>query len=321
MKAWILALVIVGTGSARGQTPDDAVTMLSSTSFRTRAAGVAQLNAVPVPDLPAAAPAALIGLLEREATGQVIYNETTANEDESWPEYIVDLCEAVLRLHDPRSLRGLAFLGIETSLAAQEYVASFGAAAFPALDEAWRTKETVRPDVVATWGSLLAVTGANALDATDRVTVLSHLAGAAETYPLSLAGAASRGRLVVLAPAIGQIAETTSDQIVRARLQRIAADLRAQLDGTAPAAALLQLHEWAGGVCLGATGSRHGACTALDRLLTDATKQLENANANGARGTVTAAVARVNAAETASAFSASEATTLRAALQYLLGRI
>src|SRR5437660_3756129 len=317
---WTLALAVVAVGAA-AQSPDDAVTMLSAASLRTRAAGVARLNTLPVATLPAAAPAALISLLEREATGQVPYNETTADGDESWQEYIVDLSDAVLRLHDSRSLRGLTLLGIETSRDAQEYVASLGSAALPALNEAWRTKEAVRPDVIATWGSLLTVTGASALDPTDRASVLSRLASAAQGYALAVAGAARRARLVILAPVVGQIADTTSDETTRARLRHIANDLRVQLDATPSSEVLSQLNEWLGGLCVGASGSRHGACTSLDRLLTNATRQIGDADAPAAHSTVNASLERVEAARTADSFSDSEATTLRLVLEYLVARI
>src|SRR5206468_3544827 len=188
----------------------DAVTMPASSSFRTRAAGVAMLNAVPVADLRTEGSSALISLLEREATGQVAYNEVTADGDESWSEYIGDLSFAVLRLNDPRSLRGLALLGIETGRDAQEYVASLGAAALPALDEAWQLKATVRPDVIITWGSLLAVTGTNALSASDRTVVLSHVGTALSDYGVAVATAARRGSIVVLAPALLRIAAGSS---------------------------------------------------------------------------------------------------------------
>lgn len=321
VSSWAFGLAVVAAGTAQAQTPDDAVTMLGASSFRTRAVGVAVLNRVPVSALPSAAPVALMSLLEREATGQVTYNETTADGDESWQEYIVDLSAAVLRLRDSRSLRGLTLLGIETSREAQEYVASLGPAALPALNQAWHDKEIVRPDVILTWGSLLTVSGANTLNSTDRVGVLSRLATAAQTYALSVAGAARRARLVVLAPLIGQVADTTSDETVRARLQRIATDLRAQRDVMTASEVLSQVDEWLGGLCVGATGPRNGACISLDRLLSNAMQQIRDGNAPAARGTVNAAAERVEAARTTGSFIAAEATTLELTLEYLLTRI
>ena len=317
----VLILAVAVAATARGQTPDDAVTMLASSSFRTRAAGVALLNTIPASALPPAAPPALMSLLEREATGQVQYNEITADGDESWQEYIVDLSAAVLRLRDARSLRGLALLGIETSRSAQEFVASLGAAALPALNEAWRAKPTVRPDVILTWGSALAVTGNSALSPADRLAVLAHLESATELYSLAVAGAAGRARLVILAPILNQIGDTTSDVIVRARLQRVSTDLRTQLALTPPVDVLSQLRAWLGGICLDARGPRNGDCTALQQLLENAAARLRAGEGGAARATLTAARQRVETARRAGTFSGVEAVTLSLDLEYLLGKI
>jgi len=144
-----LGLLIALPVGAAAQNVDSLVGVLASPSVYARAQAVARLNLVPLQALPAGAREAMIRLLEREATGQVTYGETTGPDDETYAEYVVDLARGVLRLRDPSAVRGIAFLGIETSRAAQEFIAARGAAAIPVLDEVWAAKERARPSGTA----------------------------------------------------------------------------------------------------------------------------------------------------------------------------
>ena len=108
-----LGLLIALPVGAAAQNVDSLVGVLASPSVYARAQAVARLNLVPLQALPAGAREAMIQLLEREATGQVTYGETTGPDDETHAEYVIDLARGVLRLHDPSAVRGIGSIDVE----------------------------------------------------------------------------------------------------------------------------------------------------------------------------------------------------------------
>ena len=102
LMIWGLAPLPAYLG-AQADNPDSLVRLLTSPSVGVRADAVVRLSLIPMAQLPVAARPALVSLLEREATGQVAYPDTTARY-ETYGEYIIDLTRTVLRFHDPASV-------------------------------------------------------------------------------------------------------------------------------------------------------------------------------------------------------------------------
>ena len=290
-----LGLLIALPVGAAAQNVDSLVGVLASPSVYARAQAVARLNLVPLQALPAGAREAMIRLLEREATGQVTYGETTGPDDETYAEYVVDLARGVLRLRDPSAVRGIAFLGIETSRAAQEFIAARGAAAIPVLDEVWAAKERARPAIITTWGYTLAST-TNGLDAEDRAVLLGRIIRAAAAYLIPTARAARTASLITLLIPLRQIADTATDPVVKNRLLAAAAELDARMAAASATDVLAQLAEVVAGICQGASGARHGVCVSIQSLTSDAQRHIAAGRTNAAHGVLSALQQRAQAA-------------------------
>ncbi len=234
-------------------TADSLARALTSTSIHERAEAVARLNTLPEAELSRSARNSLVTLFNAEAMGRApVDPEPVGAEDETYSEYLVDLTDVVLKLRDPASLPGLARIGIQTSYAAQRYVASFGATALPVLDAAWRTEERARPSIVTTWAFLLAQTGGQSLKAADRGRVIASIVAAVGTYPIAVAAAAEAGPLTSLSPVLADMASHATSEIVR-RDAREAVNELAPLRAALSSIALLdQTSEWVTAIC--ATG-------------------------------------------------------------------
>ncbi|PYP93972.1 MAG: hypothetical protein DMD34_10225, partial [Gemmatimonadetes bacterium] len=126
-------------------------------------------------------------------------------------EYIIDLTRTVVRFHDPTSVRGLSLIGIQTSRAAQEFVAGLGSQSLAALDEAWTTKRSARPSVLVTLGRMVAQQQMNGLSESDRQGVLKRIWAGVDSFPIALATAARAASFFVLVPVLRHIASSDSD--------------------------------------------------------------------------------------------------------------
>jgi len=160
VAAWrccALVVLTVWSSAARAQSVDSLTKLLRSRDVHVRGDAVVRLTNVNTADLPAATRTAIISLLEHEALGDVANADTMplSENDETWGGEIDDLTNLVMRMRDPPALRGVALLGMQTSKAAQEFVADFGPRAMPVLDEAWTRRPDMRPDVDITWGLML----------------------------------------------------------------------------------------------------------------------------------------------------------------------
>jgi len=303
--------------SAQADNPDSLVRLLTAPSLAVRADAVVRLSLIPMAQLPASARPALISLLEREATGQVAYPDTTAAGDETWGEYIIDLTRTVVRFHDPTSVRGLSLIGIQTSRAAQEFVAGLGSQSLAALDEAWTTKRSARPSVLVTLGRMVAQQQMNGLSESDRQGVLKRIWAGVDSFPIALATAARAASFFVLVPVLRHIASSDSDPSVGAAVGRAVAELQPKLDAMPPANVASGLSDWLRALCLSAQGTRSIACTSLSGSLTSARGQITANQPGPARDTLTAFAAQVDAGFQQGVWSDGEHRLLAANARYL----
>jgi hypothetical protein len=229
---------------------DSLARLLMTPSIHKRADVVARLNALPIVELSPSARMGLVALLDAEATGRApVDPNPPGGEDETYSEYLIELTDAVLKLKDPASLRGLTRLGIQTGFQVQRFIASFGATSLPSLDEAWRTEVRARPSIITTWAFTLARTGPNALNPQNRRRVSASIIAATDSFPIAVASAARVGSLSALVPLLADVASRSKSDIVRGEAQKavnVLAPLRA---ATTPVALLEQTSELLRGFC------------------------------------------------------------------------
>ncbi len=309
MGAAALGLLLTLPVGAFGQNVDSLVGVLGSPSVSARAQAVARLNLVPIQSLSSAARQALVQLLEREATGQVRYDQTTGKDDETYSEYVIDLTRGVLRLQDASAVRGIAFLGIETSRAAQEFIATRGSAAIPVLNEVWISKERARPAIITTWGYTLAST-TNGLAPEDRAALLGRIMQAVPAYPIPTARAARTASLITLLIPLRQIADTATDPAVKNRLAAAASELEPRMAAASATDVLAQLAEVIAGICQGASGARQGTCSSIQSLVTDARQHIAAGRTNAAHSVLGALRQRAQTGLSDGTLTALEATII-----------
>ena len=330
----LVTLSALGAPAARAQQPvaDSLAAILSTSDVHLRAEVVGRLNALPIDELTPTARAALIALLDAEANGSVAADpRPLVAEDETYDEYIIDLTDAVLKLHDPASLRALTLLGIQTGQDAQQWVASFGASSLPALAEAWTAKPEARPTIVNTWAFELALTGANALPVKDRQRVLGDLMAATDEFPIAVAAAARIASLSVLAPTLATVAESTSSDVVRNRAEKAVELLGPVRGATSPLTLLNQTLELARGFCVrpgegndaraNSHPNRPSTCGKIRSDLNKARAALDTNRPEAARGALSDAASTAASARAAGVISANEAAAVEGNVSYLLTRI
>lgn len=336
-RSALLAVIVAAAGAmhaspalAQDAPADSLAQQLTTTDIHQRALAVARLNALPLDSLTPRARAALVALLDAEATKrEPLDSEQLTEEDETYDEYIIDLTDAVLKLHDPASLRGLTLLGIQTGQDVQRWIASQGASSLPALDEAWRAEPAARPTIVTTWAFELALTGPNALGSHDRQTVLGSILAATGDHPIAVASAARIASLVALAPALSDLAAGASSDVVRSRAAK-AVEVLAPLRGArTPLQVLEQARELVDGFCL-VPGAAHPPTPAADRAtacgqirgkLAEGRAGLVSGRSAAARAALVEASDRAAAARAQGVFTPAEAAVVEGNVQYLLGRI
>src|SRR6266487_6074011 len=125
----MILLLLSLTLQRPAQQPAEILRALDSPDWQARSSAIHVLNDLPVASLPAGFAEKVIALFEREAVDSAPGPKPEGGE--GYGEYLIALMEGVVRLRDPRSLRGMALLGIQMSREAQEFVAEQGAAVLP----------------------------------------------------------------------------------------------------------------------------------------------------------------------------------------------
>ena len=272
--------------TAFAQSIDELTTLLSSRVVAVRGGAVIQLAGRPIASIPAATRTMLIQLFEAEATkANVAFDSIAGENDESWGEYTANLSDLVLQFNDPRALRGMAYLGIQTSRNAQDFVAGLRAQAIPVLDEAWANNPMGRGAIVETWGALLAPS--NGLDSASRASVMNRLLAPIDTFPISLTFAATHGQLIALVPLFDSLAKTTPDPSLADAFRFARRGLQPQFVAQPLSSRLADLGQWLAGVCTQPPVARVGYCTAAKTTLTTAESLVQSTVYAGARGALT----------------------------------
>lgn len=183
--------------------------------FRFRADAIARIEATPVRRLNPAIAVNLINELDSVASARLSTTPKDSadapDEQEQYPEYVISLTRAVVRLKNPTSVRALALGGLGTSRDAQRFVASQGTAGLGVLDTAFAASDAVAPAVVNTWGYTLA-DDPSRLPFDDSVHVYARILLSAQYYPVAFTYAARHARLFELIPELDSIAaQATAD--------------------------------------------------------------------------------------------------------------
>jgi hypothetical protein len=261
---------------AAAQSVDSLTKLLASRDVHVRGDAAARLAMLDTAALPPKTRAAIISLLEHEAVGDVANADTMplSEDDESWGGEIVDLTDLTIRIGDARGIRGVALLGIQTSRAAQEFIARFGPRSIPALDEAWAKNPDMRHDVDITWGIMMAP-GHPAVDSATRRVIAARLLAPADTFPMGLSFAATAGKLYSLVPLLDSLALTLTDSFDVGDLRSASKQLSPVYAQHSRTERIHDLQFWLSAVCTHPQAPLRQYCLAEARQLADAIKQVE----------------------------------------------
>jgi hypothetical protein len=310
-------------GSDDQPSVDSLARLLDSPDFYARGMGVDYVNHMPAENVPPTLKTRMIALLESEAL-EVIQNPSSepsedGSEGEGYGEYLGFLADGVLRFNDPRSLRGMALIGL-TSKVARQFVASQGSASLPYLDEAWATETGTDVAVARTWALMLG-TYSNRFTHDELVAIRRRIFGGLSARPLAFAWAAQTAPLPEAVSVLDAVATTGEGEILRSRAAHTAAELRPKRDALSPKAVLSTLDMWLDAFCVAPQGARNGACQSLDNLLANATKHVEAGRNQPAANVLRAFADRADQALAQGAFTASESRLLAENARYLAGRM
>jgi hypothetical protein len=322
----VTTMAIIGMPSAaRGQDGAQSrdiaalTTALDAADLATRAEAVAVLGTIPPATLPAATKLRLVSLLEREATTPVVARPDDG-EDSERGIYLVQLVRTVVRLQHPASLRGLALLGIQTSLAAQKFVASQGDSSVAMLAEAERADTNSRGAVAETRGMMLGEYAAR-LSPGARATIRVSLLATAPIDPLAFSHGVAYGRLYEATPVLVALAAQSTEEFDRGVLGTAAAKL-ATLRDNAPTSQILDgLFESIAALCAGAKGGRQQTCQSMvstARLVFDHLREARPALARQALRTLAAAATDAMRRGT---ITPTEGTMIAGTATYLVTRV
>ncbi len=326
-----MAALLLLAAPVRAQAPEaDALAeRLSDPQAHVRADAVARLNSLPLEELTPNARAKLVALLDAEARKAMPAPEdVSSEEDERYDEYLLDLTDAVLKLRDPGSLRGMALLGIHSGLEAQRYVASFGSQSLALLGEAWRSDPELRADVMGTWGFMLAGTGT--LSDQERDQLLSEIMSVADEHPIYVATAARTAPLPVLSPVLADLAASATSVVVRSRTEKAVQEL-APLRSAMSAEALLRETERIARSFCSVPGlkvkpphghlNRPAACGKIGADFEEARAALSTGRPADARAALGDAAAVATEARSSGMLTAAEASLVAGNASYLASRI
>jgi hypothetical protein len=321
-------MAIIGTPAAiRGQAapppPDFAAltAALDAPDVSTRATAVAILATIPPITLPSATRVKLILLLEREAaTAAVAETREDDGEDSETGLYLVELVRTVVRLQEPASVRGLAMLGIQTSLAAQRFVAAQGDTAVALLAQAERA-DTNSVGVVAETRGLMLGEYSSRLSPAARSVVRASLLATAATDPMAFAQGAEYARLIEATPVVEAHAAAATTELGRAILADAAAKLAALRVQATTAEVLAALTTSIAAICGGATAERLHLCQWMVERARLATDHLRDARSTAAQQALRTLAAAATDAARRGIITPTEGTMIAGTATYLVTRI
>ncbi len=310
----LVVAALAGLGPpVRAQNVDSLARLLDSADWRVRSGAVSGLSALAAPRFSASVTEKIIHLLEREA----LHREPTGAGGEGHGEYEISLVELALQLHDPRTLRGMALLGIQTSRAAQTFVASQGSAALPYLAAAWTSDTNARSAVVSTWAMMLG-TFAQALTPSDQADVRARIFAADS---LDLAFAAEEAPLPEAVPMLAAMSQATASPMLKQELAGALRTLRPLRDRLTASDLIARVQAWRTAFCNGAAGRRAAACEALGARLTVAASDVLAGRTLSARSVLSGIADASDAAFREGALTSLERTFVSENARYLAARL
>jgi hypothetical protein len=318
-------MAIVGMPSvARGQggAPLDITaltTALAAADLATRAEAVAALGTVPPGALPATTKLRLVSLLEREATTPAVPRPDDG-EDSERGTYLMQLVRTVVRLQHPASLRGLALLGIQTSLAAQQFVASRGDSSVALLVAAERADTNSRGSVAATRGMMLGEYAAR-LSPVGRLSIRAALLATAPIDPLAFAHGVEYARLVEATPVLVALAAQATEELDRDILGAAATTLTTLRDKAPTEQILDGLTESLAALCASAKGGRQQTCQSMVSAARLAFDHLREARPALARQALRTLAAAATDAMRRGTITPTEGTMIAGTATYLITRV
>ena len=292
---------------------------LDATELSARAAAVATLATVPPATLPTATKLRLISLLEREATTPAVPRPDDG-EDSERGLYLVQLVRTVVRLQHRASLRGLALLGLQTSRAAQQFVASQGDTAVSLLAQAERADSSNARVATETRGLMLGEYAAK-LSPAARSAVRASLLAAAATDAVTFALAVESARLVEATPVLVALADQATTDLDRAILTQAASKLATLRDQATTDQVLAGLTESVSALCVGAKSARLEKCQAMVKTARLVFDHLRDARPALARQALRTLAAAANDAMRRGTITQTEGTMIAGTATYLVTRI
>lgn len=317
ITALVLALTVSVPPVTEAQQPAELLQNLDSPDWQVRSRVIRELNRLAVTDLPPTFAVKAIALLEQEAT--TTSTQTLEDPGEGYGEYLIALVKGVLRLNDSRATRGMARLGISVNRAAQDFVASQGAAALPDLDVAWQD-ESMRPMVTITWARML-LNNVGHLSNADRLSVIQKLLNAGTEEHLAFAWAADIASLTIAIPVLDNMTAADVSDIVQAQSRTVSSRLTPIRGAMSFAVQLGQLGDALNALCLGASGARSSACTSLSANLSNTQSQLAANQESAARDALLAFATEVDAGVQQGIWTADEQRILGGNSRYTVSRM
>ena len=315
--ARLLAVLVVTGGSvgslpAQHVSPESLLVRLQSPDWQVRSDAIFRLNGLSHDSLPAGYADAIVGLLDRETV-----SPDSAHFGEGYGEYMIEVVEAALNLDDPRTLRGIATWGLQTSRVAEDWLARQGGAALTYLDSAWSSPYGDRHAITDTWAKMLG-SYPDGLSVTEQVRVLHSIVMADS---LDFVDAAITAPLPEVLPLITAIGETTDEHILSASAAQAASELSPLRDGLSAASLARRISKLLSAICFDKQGLSADACLGLSNSLNQVVSELDAGLTIQAGDTLLAFAARVDSGFQAGLWSDREHRLLSGNAQYLRSRL
>lgn len=294
---------------------DSLTRVLDSPDLDARARAVASLRAFAPSLIPAGTRSKLYALLD--AAGQTLQRNTSDRDDSALGEYQMQLAKLVVSFRDPASVHALAFGGVEISAAIEDFLASQGSAAVPALDQSAAFDSFRRGSVLSTFGRMLR-DYPSALTDDLRQRLRADILSSINADTVDFIFSAQRAHLIEAIPLLQAIQALGSNtDIVPAALT----ELLALRSAASPATLVANLQDAHDAICRNAQLARNGACQSTDSHLKNVQRGLDAGQPAQARDALTEFINRVNEAAAQGVFTRNEATILAGSAAYVMTRL
>lgn len=324
-RSYVLALSLIALAVARPRAAasaqsatariDSLTRMLDDPHLDQRTSAVVGLRALAPGAIPPATRAKLYAMLERVA--DTIVPPPSENVDSPIGDLQMQLAGLVLSFRDAASIHALAIGGVEISGAIDDFLASQGRAAVPALEESLAHDPNRRSAVLSTFARMLKDYPAT-LPADVAARIHGEILASASADTLAFIFAADQGGLIEAVPVMQDL------QRSRPALQSIPgllAHLIRVRSATSPIGVLTALVSAHDAICHATLEPRRAACHSADRWLEDAATKLKAGRTGDAQAALREFVHAIDGAASARITDPSGARMLRGTAEYLIARM